>query len=129
MSIDRETIADAKLINRADGIFQICYAENKTYTLEENKRILARSIDLRGKEKSLVLLTGGDFTSHDAESRIYNSSLEVMDYCLAVALVSESLAGKLMANFFIKFNRPEAPTRFFNSEEEAIIWLLKQRSK
>jgi hypothetical protein len=30
MCIDIETIAEAKIINRTDGILQICYAENKT---------------------------------------------------------------------------------------------------
>lgn len=43
---------------------------------------------------------------------------------LAVALVTSSLAGRILANFFLNFNKPEAPTRLFNNYNAAHTWLL-----
>lgn len=45
---------------------------------------------------------------------------------LAVALVVSSLSEKLIANFYIKFNRPAVPTRMFTNEKEALNWLHEQ---
>lgn len=42
---------------------------------------------------------------------------------LAEAFVVNSLATSLIANFYVNFNRPENPTRVFNSMENAQNWL------
>lgn len=41
----------------------------------------------------------------------------------ADAFVIKSMAQKILANFYIKINKPERPTKFFNSKEDAIDWL------
>lgn len=45
---------------------------------------------------------------------------------VADALVVNSLAEKLIANFYIKFNRPSVPTRMFTNEKDALSWLREQ---
>ncbi|MGZ3885614.1 MAG: DUF7793 family protein [Bacteroidia bacterium] len=42
---------------------------------------------------------------------------------MADALITDSLAMRLIANSYIKFNRPEVPTRMFSDEKKAIEWL------
>jgi hypothetical protein len=42
---------------------------------------------------------------------------------VADAFVIDSLAQRILGNFYLKFNKPQFPTRFFNSKEEALIWL------
>ncbi len=44
----------------------------------------------------------------------------------ADALVINNLPHRLLADFYLKFNRPDIPTRFFSSEEEAREWLKTQ---
>ena len=39
------------------------------------------------------------------------------------ALVLQSLAHRILAQFHITFNRPKHPTRIFNNENEALDWL------
>lgn len=41
----------------------------------------------------------------------------------ADAFVIKSMAQKILANFYIKINKPERPTKFFNNKDEAINWL------
>lgn len=45
----------------------------------------------------------------------------------AEAFVVESLANRLIAGFYIQFNRPKNPTRIFNNFENALNWLRTQR--
>lgn len=43
---------------------------------------------------------------------------------IADALVINNLAHKILANFYVKFNKPVKPTKIFESREKAIKWLL-----
>jgi hypothetical protein len=40
-----------------------------------------------------------------------------------MAFISDSLAKKLLANFFISINKDKVPMKFFKNEKEAIVWL------
>lgn len=44
-------------------------------------------------------------------------------YSKADAFVIKSMSQRILANFYVKINKPERPTKFFNSKEDAIIWL------
>ncbi len=41
----------------------------------------------------------------------------------AIAILSGNLASRLIANFYIRINRPEIPTRLFLDEVQALKWL------
>jgi hypothetical protein len=43
----------------------------------------------------------------------------------AVALVTKSMVSRIVANFFIGFNRPGAPTKLFNDNLAAKKWLIQ----
>lgn len=47
---------------------------------------------------------------------------------VADAIVIQSLAHKLIANAYLKINRPPLPTKIFTNYERALEWLLKQKS-
>lgn len=44
---------------------------------------------------------------------------------LANAILTNNLALKLSANFFIKINRPHFPLKVFNDYQSALRWLMK----
>jgi hypothetical protein len=92
-------------------------------TLENSKEILKFTRSHSPWKLSPILLTGGDFMSQDKESREFNGSPEVIQYCSAMAFISDSLAKKLLANFFISINKDKVPMKFFKNEKEAIVWL------
>ncbi len=43
---------------------------------------------------------------------------------LSQAFVLQSLAHKIVANFYLKFHRPSCPARIFNDPEDAVKWIL-----
>ena len=47
-----------------------------------------------------------------------------MKYTIADAIIVSNLAQKILINFYLKFNKPPKPSQAFNSEEQAINWLL-----
>ncbi len=107
---------------RPDGILHIHY-EDMFFTLEDTKRIFAFIRAHCPWEKSPVYLTGGSFTSQDPASRKFNGSEEVTKHCSAIAMLSTSMAQKILANFFMRIIKPAVPTKSFGTEAEAIAWL------
>lgn len=45
---------------------------------------------------------------------------------VAVAIVTDLLANKLLGNFFIKFHKPSSSSRIFSDEPSALEWLRVQ---
>jgi len=56
------------------------------------------------------------------EARSYFSN-EAGEDLKAIALIIKNPVTKMMANFFMKFNHPRYPIRFFTSDQEALKWL------
>jgi hypothetical protein len=85
------------------------------------------SAKLSGGKASLNLVVLKDFLNTTPEARVYAASEESNKYTIADAFVIQSQALKIVANFYLKFNKPTRPTRIFNTEESAIEWLNTYR--
>lgn len=112
----------ATIIYRKDGIIHVNYID-RLLNLNETKEVFYATHNNSPWSQAPILLSGGDFTSVEKEAREFSNSDEVMNKCIAIAFISPSTGGKLMANFFIKFLKPKKPTRFFSTEEDAVKWL------
>ena len=80
---------------------------------------------LSGGKEVNVLILGDDAAQFDRSARDYSASPEGNIFTKADALVVKNLAQRIMANFYIKINKPVKPSRVFNSEEEAKEWFKK----
>ena len=58
------------------------------------------------------------------EARSYFSQ-EAGDDLTAIAVLVNNPVTRMMVNFFMKFNQPKYPIRFFTNSDEAIVWLGK----
>jgi hypothetical protein len=63
--------------------------------------------------------------SSTPEARQYGAHNEYTQFHIAYALLVSSLSEKILANFFIRFNKPAVPSKMFNDENQAIEWLAK----
>lgn len=57
------------------------------------------------------------------EGREYAASIEEKQPFLAVAMVAESLAFRLIADFYRRCYKPKVPYRVFKRKEDALEWL------
>jgi hypothetical protein len=74
--------------------------------------------------KMPVYMTIHEFLSVSNDGRAFASSPEGVKFTLANALLIDSLPKKILFNFYVKFNKPVAPTRGFTTKEDAFDWLL-----
>lgn len=73
--------------------------------------------------KFAVLTDASNFFSTTSELRQLLSSKEFTDLRFATAIVTQSMASKIIGNFFIKVNKPATPTKLFSNENLAFDWL------
>lgn len=112
---------------RKDGIIELSCNENHTYEIEdilENHKAIQ---SLSPTKKSLALSLVGKYTSISKSTREFMAKGPHKDFICAEAFVLRSLAHILLAKFYIKLNKPIVKTAYFQKEEEAVKWLLKQK--
>jgi len=87
------------------------------YELRRNFLIFSKG------NKFAVLTDASSFFSTTNELRELLASKEFTDKRFATAIVTQSMASKIIGNFFIRVNKPASPTKLFSNEEEAFQWL------
>lgn len=71
-----------------------------------------------------LLVTAGDKATLSQEARDLVSSGNVTEQIVADAIVTEHYSHQMAANFFVRFNQPQRPTKLFKTEAEAREWLM-----
>lgn len=110
---------------RKDGILHIDICPDETFTREDVIEILIGSKQLGGGKKIASLINVGPYTVADKEARELAVQPGFCKYRIADAFVVSTLSQKIVANFYLKVNKPPIPTRFFKTEKEALKWLNK----
>ena len=77
--------------------------------------------------KVLELIDARDF-SITPEARAYAATMGP-DYFIAAAIISDSLAVRLVMNFFNAFYKPTVPLKMFATEKAARKWLRTFKEK
>ena len=113
---------------REDGILLIEIKPDKEFTVFDFNELVAAAKDIGNGQKFLNLIIVGDNTLPDNEARVASCSKAGSIYKIADVFVINSLAQTLVANFYMKFNKPFVPTRFFKNKGDAIIWLKEQNN-
>jgi hypothetical protein len=80
------------------------------------------ALSLTHGEKHLLLVDAQANVYISKETRIYSAQSKP-NSPLAMALIVNSTANRLIGNFYINFNKPKVPTKLFPSEEKALKWL------
>lgn len=109
----------------APDLLHVVIRTGEVLTVDESNEIaLWMKQHTTGKYK---VLTAPQINSDiEPEVRNYLVQPQRAERVRADALVINNLPHRLLADFYLKFNRPDIPTRFFSSEEEAREWLKTQ---
>ncbi len=111
---------------RNDGIVQVNFGDDVELDLKEATDIVNAIGVLAGDKKVLVLNIAGKNTSATSGAREHSASVEGSQFTIADAFVTNSLAQKILGNFYLNFHKPGVPTKIFNNECEAVTWLKAQ---
>lgn len=110
-------------LDEAEGILHGVFKAGAKETLTEAKENVAVAQGLAKGRKFGVLIDMSGIESISRDARNYYGGPEASSYSLGQALITRSVVGKLIANFFIGLNKTPHPVRLFNDRDDAIAWL------
>jgi hypothetical protein len=108
---------------RADGIAHFYLNDNIEITVELQDIFVKAYNDLKNDKPYPVLYEPGSGCSITKEARENAIILEDLTPICASAVIARNTAYQLIANFYIKFNKPKYPYKVFKNHEEALNWL------
>ena len=111
------------------NILEIEYQANVNIGKEEVLEVLLTRAEIVKGSRVLVLVSiTKEFINFTDEARSTFVNEQKKDTtAFKMALLIKGLADKIVANFFIRFNKPIVPTKIFSKREKAIAWLLEEQ--
>lgn len=109
-----------------DGVVTILNKPKDIHGLEDATENIRMTQEIAAGTPRALLIDVTKIRSMTRDARETYKAEGSTDRILAVALVTTSVTGRIMANFFLGFNKPKAPTRLFNDYHTAHNWLLQQ---
>lgn len=103
----------------------ICCSVSKKHppqSLEETKKAVEDFKKLTNGKKICMLLDITNSTPSSKEVRDYAAE-EMPNLVIAIAMISQSPLGRMVANLFFGLKPPPYPTKMFSNEKEAKEWL------
>ncbi len=106
-----------------DNIIRVQVDEHCVVDLDEVKEVQKAKRALIGNQRHSVLFITPKFGTMTKEARELSATKEVNMYAMGKAIVLNGLAMRILANFFINFNKPPVEHRAFENENDALEWL------
>ncbi len=118
-----ETKTSILIFNNDEGILRVIAKENSEIEIEDAKNDFETGKKLADNKIKPVYADSRNVIYHSKEVRDYYASKMMEKHISAMAIHVNSLATKIIGNFFILTNKPPYPTKLFTNENDAIEWL------
>jgi len=112
-----------KLFLRKHNIIQLEFEPGFHGGIEDGKKIVSTIQKIKGTGKCLLMVIYEEDNTFSKENREYIASDTVSAIIKADALVIKGLALRIIGNGYLRINKPNRPTRLFNSATDALAWL------
>ncbi len=109
----------------SNSILRIEFLKGADIDLADAELVNEQFIEMSEGLNYYILLDAKNQFTTTPESRAFVASKS--SGRMAFAIVTNSIANKLVANFFIQFNKPNTPTKVFTNETIALEWLKEQK--
>lgn len=113
---------------RDDSIIHVFYKEHTELDVKLQLEMLDVYIQLCGDKHYPFIFEAEEYITITKEARDNALSLEDKSPLALSAILVKNLAHKLIADFYLKFNKPKRPYKVFKDFQEGINW-LKEQSK
>lgn len=118
----------AELKYEGNGILIIKLLEDAEIDLAASKEMQRASLEITEGKKFVALIDARNRVIVTKEAREWGSTPEAQVNLLAQAILTNSLANRIIGNFIIRFHKPVAKTKLFTEEKEAMKWLRQEFS-
>jgi hypothetical protein len=106
-----------------NGIIYGVYLPNTVVTLEVAKKCVEDRLKIANGKNYPSLVNLKNVAGEEKAARDYYSTGEGIKHLTAGAFIVDSYLPALLANIYLKINKPKVPARLFNYEESALKWL------
>lgn len=108
---------------------EIRYKEKVNVTVSDMREILDTVYEFTENKpvKRLVVITDGSSLELKARLLLQEENKIRKDYILAEAVLVNSLAQKMLTNFYLKFIKDSFPSKFFTDYDKALEWIKEQQ--
>jgi len=110
---------------RSDGIMYVFLKENCVLDINLQDKLIDSYNTITGGKLTPFLFMADTGVSVTKEARDNAILIEERSPCIASAVIVNNLAYKLVANFYLQFNKPKRPYKVFSNKSDALEWLKK----
>ena len=115
----------AEIIHLQHNLYLLKFEDDYEVELEDAIEIDQAFIKITNNQPFCVVVDARNrysSISNDARDFFANDP-EILPIRKKIAIVINNMPTRMIANFFVKFNRPKTPTKVFNDYNKAIDWL------
>lgn len=105
----------------ADGVVHLVWSPPVPSGLEDATAAIEAMIEVTGDRPAPLLVDVRQAGPQDRAGRL--EFIRRHEVVSAVAILVGSPLSRMMGNFFMNVGRPKAPTRLFDDERAAVVWL------
>jgi hypothetical protein len=109
--------------SRKDGIIHVTFKEGTEIDVALQDKMIEVYLEICGGKKRPFLYSGIGYVTITKEGREHSKNLEDVFPATAAAIIADTLGYKLIANFYLKVNKPKTPYKVFNDIASAEVWL------
>lgn len=126
MSATKRMDTSTTLVEYHDNIIFLRLKEGADLNINSINEQHDAQKELVKNDKYGVLVDGTNNVVITKECREYMASLITPNRVATAVLTKMNMATTLIANFYIKVNKPKIPTKLFKEEKDAVSWLKMQ---
>lgn len=106
-----------------NDIIEFVVKEGCEVDLADVKEMVLTAGELGGGRMFKNIIIAGKYSSMSSEATLYMKTDEAHRYTIADAIVIDSLAQRILGNFYLGIVNEKRPSKLFNSKEKALNWL------
>lgn len=125
ITISEIDLSEVNIQLKSNGIVYVFFKDNCVLDVKLQLIMVDEYNKITNHKLTPSIFFAGDNVSITKEARENAVSLEDKSPLSATAIVITNLAYKLIAEFYMKFNKPKRPYKIFKNEKDAVEWLLQ----
>lgn len=114
-----------KIVFHKAGFVELIFGNNTFMEVIDGQQIAEILSSYLEDKKVPVLQVLGKYMNFSKEAREFSLTEKGMKNVLISAFVLDSLPHKILANFYIKIDKPPFPTKFFATRKDALDWVTE----
>ncbi|MBC7383061.1 MAG: hypothetical protein H7296_08720 [Bacteroidia bacterium] len=122
-TISEIDLPEVNIQRKSNNIIYVLFKDNCALDINLQMRLLDHYNDIAGNKLMPFIFMAAENVSITKEARDNATKIEDRSMIGSSAVIVTTLPYKLIANFYLRFNKPKRPFKVFSNEEDAVKWL------